>query len=134
MIEILINLARKDKTMATSFVVTTQFLENYGAHTEDGKFVSNNAYWKFKGGTDYLVSGAGTPANAMAFLQAYLSMKGMSSTIGGKEFPTEVRSYAEWMEQYEDADEDYMKFLWDSLEVIDVQSELDRIAPATMSF
>lgn len=120
--------------MATSFVVSTQYLENYGAHTEDGMFSSGNAYWKFKGGTDYLVSGAETAANAMAFVQAYLAMKGMSSTIGGKEFPAKILTYAQWMEQYQDADEDYMKFLWDGLQVLDVQSELDRIAPAVMSF
>ena len=120
--------------MAKTFVVTTQFLENYGAHSEDGKFASGNAYWKFKGGTDYLVSGAGTAANAMAFVQAYLAMKGMSSTIGGKEFPTKVFTFSEWMEWHEDASEDYQKFLWDSLQVIDVQCELDKISPATMSF
>jgi hypothetical protein len=37
------------------FIVMTQTLENYGAHSEDGKFSSGNAYWKFKGGDTYLV-------------------------------------------------------------------------------
>ena len=38
------------------FVISTQYMENYGAHSEDGKFCSGNAYWKMKGGSDYIVS------------------------------------------------------------------------------
>ena len=38
-----------------NFVISTQVLENYGAHCEDGKFSSQNHYWKMKGGMDYLV-------------------------------------------------------------------------------
>ena len=50
------------------FVVMTQYLENYGAHCEDGKFANGNAYWKFKGGDDYLVEGLERPQDAMAFV------------------------------------------------------------------
>ena len=28
-------------------LITTQYLENYGAHSENGKFEDGNAYWKF---------------------------------------------------------------------------------------
>ena len=38
------------------FVVHTQTLENYGAHSEDGLYSSGNAYWKFKGGKEYVIS------------------------------------------------------------------------------
>ena len=33
------------------FVIHTQTLENYGAHSESGKFADGQSYWKFKGGT-----------------------------------------------------------------------------------
>ena len=50
-----------------TYAVHMQTLENYGAHDEDGKFENGNAYWKFKGGDTYLVSGVDSPADAMAF-------------------------------------------------------------------
>jgi len=54
-------------------LVTTQYLENYGAHSENGKFAEGHAYWKFKGGTMYVISSnEERPANAVAFLSAYL--------------------------------------------------------------
>jgi len=37
-------------------LITTQYLENYGAHSENGKFEDGNAYWKFKGGEQYVIS------------------------------------------------------------------------------
>ena len=37
------------------FIVSTQVLENYGAHAESGKFADGQNYWKFKGGDTYLV-------------------------------------------------------------------------------
>ena len=37
------------------FIVTTQGLENYGAHAESGKFADGQNYWKFKSGSTYLV-------------------------------------------------------------------------------
>ena len=55
-------------------LITTQYLENYGAHSENGKFEDGNAYWKFKGGEQYIISMSGSDraANAVAFLSAYL--------------------------------------------------------------
>ena len=85
------------------FVITTQALENYGAHAEDGKFASGNAYWKFKSGTDYLVSGLERPQDAMAFVAAI----GMENGIGWKEFPSEVMSLEEYLDG---CDDEYREF------------------------
>jgi len=74
------------------FVVSTQFLENYGAHCEDGRFASSNAYWKFKGGTDYIVTGLDREQDAVAFVAAIC----MENSIGAKEFPVSWGSYESW--------------------------------------
>lgn len=83
------------------YVVTTQGLENYGAHCEDGKFSSGNSYWKFKSGTDYIVEGLDRPQDAMAFVAAI----GIENGIGWKEFPSEVVTYDEFMSQFDMEDE-----------------------------
>ena len=74
------------------FVITTQFLENYGAHCESGKFADGNAYWKMKGGTDYCVSGLDRIQDAVAFVAAQC----MQNEIGYKEFPVEWKTFEEW--------------------------------------
>ena len=74
------------------FIVNTQTLENYGAHCEDGKFASGNAYWKFKGGDTYLVEDLDRPQDAMAFVAALV----MENDLGYKEFPQDVMSVTEW--------------------------------------
>ena len=56
--------------MNTTYIVTTQGLENYGAHAESGKFSDNNHYWKFKSGTEYMVTGLDREQDAMAFVMA----------------------------------------------------------------
>ena len=71
-------------------LVTTQYLENYGAHCENGKFADGHAYWKFKGGTQYVISsiddgGPARIANAVAFLSAYLQAG--NNNCSGKELP-----------------------------------------------
>lgn len=92
------------------YVVTTQVLENYGAHCEDGKFSSGNAYWKFKGGDQYLVNDVERPSDAMAFVMAAFS----SNTIAFKEFPIDVVTYDEWLDEVSKLDEEYrqMKQEW----------------------
>ena len=80
------------------FIVTTQALENYGAHCESGKFADGKQYWKFKFGTDYMVSDLDSPADAMAFVAAI----GIENGIGWKEFPTEVMSVEEWLDGCDD--------------------------------
>lgn len=79
------------------FVVTTQGLENYGAHQDSGKFADGSAYWKFKSGTEYLVSGLDRPQDAMAFVASF----GMDNGIGWKEFPVEVQDRELWESQFD---------------------------------
>ena len=95
----------------TNFVITTQFLENYGAHSERGKFADGMAYWKMKGGTDYLVSGLDRIQDAVAFVAA-LSME---NEIGYKEFPVEWKTENEWLDDLPD-DEDYREHILDQLQ------------------
>ena len=95
----------------TNFVITTQFLENYGAHSESGKFADGMAYWKMKGGTDYLVSGLDRIQDAVAFVAA-LSME---NEIGYKEFPVEWKTENEWLDDLPD-DEDYREHILDQLQ------------------
>ena len=89
------------------FVIKTQILENYGAHDQDGKFSSGNAYWKFKGGNDYIVSDCDTLQNAVAFVMAAFS----ENNLGYKEFPTEFLTMQEWSAQLADLDDDYKDFI-----------------------
>ena len=72
----------KDNSMET-FFVTTQTLENYGAHCESGKFADNHAHWKFKAGSDYIITGVDRLQDAVAFVAAIT----MENGIGYKEFP-----------------------------------------------
>jgi hypothetical protein len=87
----------------TTFVITTTALENYGAHQDSGKFADGAAYWKFKSGTDYLVSGLERPQDAMAFVAAI----GMENGIGWKEFPAECMSLEEYLDG---CDDEYREF------------------------
>ena len=96
------------------FVITTQFLENYGAHCEDGKFSSGNAYWKMKGGSDYCVSGLDRIQDAVAFVAALR----IQNSLGAKEFPVEWKTYAEWVADLPE-DEDYREFLLEQLQHVD---------------
>jgi len=89
------------------FVVKTQILENYGAHSEDGRFASGNAYWKMKGGNEYIVRDLDRPQDAMAFVAA----KFIENNISFKEFPIEVITWDEWQEELNELDEDYREFL-----------------------
>jgi hypothetical protein len=70
-----------------TFHIATQCLENYGAHDKDGKFINGNAYWKFKGGSDYIVTGLERIQDAVAYVAARCS-----NSVSFKEFP------AEWQE------------------------------------
>ena len=90
-----------------SYVVKTQTLENYGAHDTDGKFSSGNAYWKFKGGTDYIVSDVERPADAMAYVMAAHS----HNCISMKSIPTEVMTLDEWEKELCSIEGDYAAFL-----------------------
>ena len=84
-----------------TFVVTTQGLENYGAHCESGRHADGHAYWKFKSGTDYLVTGLTRPQDAMAFVASF----GLENSIGWKEFPSEVVTLEEFRNEFDMSDE-----------------------------
>jgi hypothetical protein len=88
------------------FVVHTQHMENYGAHCEDGRYKSGNAYWKFKGGDTYIVSGVERLQDAVAFVAAI----GIDNSISFKEFPSSYSTYDEWMAELADDSEDYREY------------------------
>ena len=83
------------------FVISTQYLENYGAHCEDGKFSSGNAYWKFKNGTDYIVSGLTRIQDAVAFVMAKFG----DNDLYGKEFPIKFQTFEQWEDELEAMDD-----------------------------
>ena len=89
------------------FVISTQYLENYGAHCEDGKFSTGNAYWKMKGGNDYIVSGLTRVQDAVAFVMAKFGVNDISQ----KEYPTAFRTYDEWQDELAQESDDYAEFL-----------------------
>ena len=74
------------------FIVTTQTLENYGAHAESGLYADGQNYWKFKGGDTYLVEDLDRAADAMAFVAALV----MENSIGYKEYPSAIMTVQEW--------------------------------------
>ena len=93
------------------FVISTQYLENYGYHDSresDGKYPENH-YWKFKGGTDYIVTGFDSLADAVAFVQATLHKFG--NTIGTKEFPRVWRTFEKWEEELSEHDSEHEAYL-----------------------
>ena len=97
--------------MSEVFVISTQFMENYGAHTGKGDFKSGGHYWKFKGGEDYVVTGFDREQDAAAFIaEHYCSM----DDDGIKEFPTKWRTYDEWLDEIHDFSDDYKQFIMES--------------------
>ena len=90
-----------------NFAVHTQFLENYGAHAESGKFADGMAYWKMKGGDTYIVEGLDRIQDAVAFVMAAFS----DNSIGGKEFPCHWETEQEWIDgELAEVDEEYRQF------------------------
>ena len=97
------------------FVVHTQTLENYGAHSESGKFADGMAYWKFKSGDTYVVSGLDRLQDAVAFVAAISIENG----IGWKEFPCHYTTYDEWLAELADDSEDYREYQMESAKQVD---------------
>ena len=90
------------------FVISTQYLENYGAHDEDGKFSSGNAYWKFKNGSDYIVSGLTRIQDAVAFVMAKFG----DNDLYGKEFPIKFQTFEQWEAELTEMDDiEYRDFI-----------------------
>ena len=80
------------------YIVSTQVLENYGAHSESGKFADGQNYWKFKGGSEYLVEDLDREQDAVAFVAALV----MENGIGWKEYPCHVQTVTEWANELPD--------------------------------
>ena len=80
------------------FIVTTQTIENYGAHAEGGKFADGQSYWKFKGGSTYLVEDLDREQDAVAFVAALV----MTNDIGYKEYPSASMTVQEWADDLPD--------------------------------
>ena len=97
------------------FVVHTQFLENYGAHCESGRYADGMAYWKMKGGDTYVVQDLDRIQDAVAFVAAI----GMENNISFKEFPTHYTTYDEWMAEIADDSEDYREYQISSAKEVD---------------
>lgn len=112
-----------------AYVISTQILENYGAHTEDGRYANGNAYWKFKGGMDYLIKGLDRAADAVAFAHAYINrdMDGVqTNSLSIKEYICTHCRYDEWLDSIADLHEDYQQFKKEELIEIDV-TEIYRV-------
>ena len=91
--------------MKAYFLITTQYIENYGAHSKSGKFSDGSACWKFKGGQQYVVSyttSFGREANAVAFMTSYLHNR--NTSIDSKEI---VRDWKQIDESQMSALDDY---------------------------
>ena len=80
------------------FIVSTQGLENYGAHAESGKFADGQNYWKFKSGSVYLVEDLDREQDAMAFVAALC----MENGVGFKEYPAHIQTVTEWAKELPD--------------------------------
>lgn len=107
------------------YIVSTQHLENYGAHSEDGRFINGNARWKFKGGDDYHVIGLEREADAVAFVHAYINrkVKGVdTNTICFKEYVCGSQPYHEWFDDVANIHtSEYAKSKADCLIKLDVE-------------
>ena len=86
-------------------VIHTQFKENYGAHDWDGQGECPQ-YWKFKGGSTYIVSDVEREQDAVAFVMAAFSV----NDIGWKEFPCHWETEADWLAGMADDEQDYQDF------------------------
>ena len=109
-------------------LITTQYLENYGAHSENGKFEDGNAYWKFKGGEQYVIStNSHKEANAVAFMSAYLQKD--NDSCYGKQLITSWEMLPEgWVEEdLADAQDDFFRapFYIDIEEYFELQKRVN---------
>ena len=86
--------------MSEVFVISTQYLENYGGGSED-------PYWKFKWGEDYIVTGCDRIQDAVAFICKEYSTVHSDDM---KEFPQEWRTYDDWLDELSKSSDEYQKF------------------------
>jgi hypothetical protein len=111
------------------YKIDVQLMENYGAHQESGCFLDDSAYYKFKFGTTYVVTGIDRLQDAVAFTMEYLC----TNNKHYKEFPIEWR---EWTKQdEEDLIQDELKHGEDFIKpkYIDAKRHLGNITPLPTS-
>jgi hypothetical protein len=108
-------------TSIHTYLVKTQTIENYGAHDKDGRFSSGNAYWKFKGGDEYIITGLERIQDAVAFVAARCS-----NSIGYKEFPVQWEEVsADYQTEFEKNQMEYEGRIAYPANRINVQEELN---------
>jgi|TARA_R100000781_G_scaffold111423_1_gene77837 hypothetical protein len=95
--------------------VNTQTLENYGAHTESGKFEDQKHYWKFKGGTTYFVDGCDRIQDAVAFIASVVT----HNNIMFKEFVTDYHETHQYPSSFS------MENTYDSYVKLDVKKFME---------
>jgi hypothetical protein len=103
-------------------VIDTQYQENYGAHDWDGTGACPQ-YWKFKGGSEYKVTGV--PMNAdvdhilfMLGQEVQWSSNGSISTVIGTHF--EMDNYLSWYEKSQLEYDGAIQFAEPSISYIDL--------------
>jgi len=94
------------------FVISTQYLENYNCDNPG----EGDDYFKFKGGSDYVVSGFDRIQDATVFV---LDTKCFNNDMC-KEFPASWHTYDEWLANLPE-DPEYREFLIDSARTVDRQ-------------
>ena len=89
--------------------ITTQYMENYGAHDWDGVGECPQ-YWKFKGGEDYFyaLGDAGRSEEALAELVAVLRTRFEYSNEGSRNYMVGYAVVADdYMTEYEQSQLEY---------------------------
>jgi hypothetical protein len=92
------------KGIYMDYKIDIQTLENYGAHQDSGCFLEDCAYYKFKFGTTYVLTGIDRIQDAVAFAMEYLCQNNKHY----KEFPVEWREWTK--EDEEDLVKDELKY------------------------
>ena len=85
------------------FVVECQALENY----EYNSNLESDAFWKFKGGSDYLVE-AEREQDAVALVYRHVAD---ADSMGWREFPIRWSTYGEWLDRIDDHCPDHCAFM-----------------------
>ena len=108
------------------FIVFTQVMENYGAHNDLGKHEpgGGGAYWKFKGGDVYLVTGLTRMQDAVAYVAAIC----MDNELSWKEFPVNWYRYEDWLYSGEFLEDDqYRNFIVETMKHVNPnEKEVDK--------
>ena len=85
------------KSKLHTFVVITQYLENYGAHNSEG------FYWKPKGGSPWIVSNCYREYDAIAAVTLVCTQRGAG--LGCVEYVKSHMLLSEWDPSHEDMQE-----------------------------